>query len=134
MLPRWTRWVGVAAVCGVVFYASVLASPTAGGPTLGPLGVFGLDKWLHALAYAGLGATAAYALAADKNLTRAVCFAFVFALAYGVAIEFVQAPVPARHFSVADMLADAFGAALGVVAFAGLLSVLERIGLPVERV
>lgn len=133
MLPRWIRWFGVAAVCGVVFYASVLASPTSGGPSFGPLGIFGLDKWLHGLAYAGLGATAAYAFEADKHLVRAIAFAFVLAVAYGIFIEFAQAPIPARHFSVADMVADAVGAGLGVVAFAGLLSVLERLGWSVKR-
>ncbi|WP_158055534.1 VanZ family protein [Halorussus halophilus] len=133
MLPRWIRWSAVALVCGVVFYASVLASPTGGGPSVGPFGVFGLDKWLHGLAYAGLGAAVAYALQADKHLPRAVGIAFVVAVAYGVFIEFAQAPIPERHFSVADMLADAVGAALGVVVFAGLFVVLERLGWPVER-
>ena len=127
MVPRRIRWFAVLLVCGVVFYASVLAAPTPGGPEVGPLGVFGPDKWLHALAYAGLGATAAYALGAGKELLRAAIFAFLLAVAYGVAVEFVQAPIPERHFSSADMVADAVGAAVGVVSFVGLATVLARV-------
>lgn len=123
--PRRLRWVGVALVAGVIFYSSVLDPPGSGLPALGPLGLFGIDKWLHALAYAALAATLASALAADRPAATAAVLAAALAVAYGVGIEFVQAPLPERSFSVADMVADGVGAAVAVVCWCGAVRRLE---------
>ena len=127
--PRWLRWVGVALVAGVIFYSSVLDSPDSGLPALGPLGLFGIDKWLHALAYAALAAALASALAADRPLASAAVLAAALAVAYGVGIEFLQAPLPERHFSVADMVADGVGAAIAVLCWRATIGVARRLGL-----
>ncbi|MFC4550162.1 MULTISPECIES: VanZ family protein [Halorussus] len=124
-LGRRFQWVGVALVAGVIFYGSVLDSPGASLSPTGPLGLVGLDKWLHALGYAALGAALAVALRGDAD--RAILLAVVVSVGYGVGIEFVQAAIPARHFSVADMAADTVGAAVGAGATAGLLRLLERV-------
>ncbi|WP_205427138.1 VanZ family protein [Halorussus sp. MSC15.2] len=41
--------------------------------------------------------------------------AALLAVGYGVGIEFVQAPLARRHFSVADMVADGVGAFVAVL-------------------
>jgi VanZ family protein len=114
-LPRWFRWTLVAVVAGGIFYASVLDSPGSGVPSLGPLGIFGMDKWLHALAYAGLSGALAVALAPRARLPQVMALAVLLAVGYGVGIEFVQAPLPERYFSVADMAANAVGAVVAVL-------------------
>ncbi|UPW01221.1 VanZ family protein [Halorussus gelatinilyticus] len=113
--PTWLRWLAVAVVAGGIFYASVLDSPSSGLPSLGPLGVFGIDKWLHALAYAALAGALAGALAPGRSPAVTAALAALLSVGYGVGIEFVQAPLARRHFSVADMLADGVGAGAAVL-------------------
>lgn len=130
--PRWVRWVAVAVVAAAVLYASVLDSPGGGLPALGPLGLVSLDKWLHALGYAALAGVLASALAPGRSPARVAALAALFAVAYGVGVEFVQAPLATRHFSVADVVADGVGAGLAVlcwrlgVGFAGRSRSRER--------
>lgn len=124
--PQWLRWLAVAVVAGGIFYASVLASPTSGLAPRGPLGLVGMDKWLHAVAYAGLAATLATALAPRAPAVRVVVLAAALSVAYGVGIEFAQAPVAERSFSVADMGANAVGAGIGVVAWRVGKRLVER--------
>ena len=112
--PVWLRWLAVAVVAGGIFYASLLVAPTSGLAPLGPLGLVGMDKWLHALAYVGLAGTLAVALAPDREAGRVALLALALAVGYGVGIEFAQAPLAERVFSVADMAANATGASLGV--------------------
>lgn len=114
-LPNWLRWFVVAVVAGGILYASVLDSPSTGLPAVGPLGLFGIDKWLHALAYAAFAGSLAVALAPGRSPAAVAALAALFAVGYGVGIEFAQAPLAERHFSVADMAADAVGAILAVV-------------------
>ncbi|UPV75143.1 VanZ family protein [Halorussus limi] len=115
--PRWLRWLAVAVVAGGIFYASVLDSPSSGLPSLGPLGVFGIDKWLHAFAYAALAGALAAALAPGRTPAVVAALAALLSVGYGVGIEFVQAPLAQRHFSVADMVADGAGAFVAVLAW-----------------
>jgi VanZ family protein len=112
--PHWLRWFAVAFVAGGILYASLLDSPSSGLEAFGPLGVFGRDKWLHALAYAALAGTLASALAPGRSPAAVAALAGLLAACYGVGIEFAQAPLAERHFSVADMAANATGAALAV--------------------
>lgn len=126
-LPRWLRWAAVVLVAAGIFYGSVLAPPVAGAPERGPFGVFGLDKWFHAVGYAALAGAFAVALASDFEAALAAALAVLFAAGYGVSIEFAQASIPARTFSVADMAANAVGAFVGTavwragIEFAGQL-------------
>lgn len=114
-LPQWLRWAAVAVVAGGIFYASVLDSPSSGLPAWGPLGLVRIDKWLHALAYAGLAGTLAVALAPGRKVWTVAVVAVLLATGYGVGIEFVQAPLPERYFSLADMAANGVGAGVGAV-------------------
>lgn len=119
--PRWLRWLAVAVVAGGLFVASVVTPPSGGVPTLGPLGLVGFDKWLHTAAYAALGATLFLALVPPRRSRRALVAAVVLAAVYGVGVELVQGPLPARSTDPADALANGLGAALG-----GLSGLLAR--------
>ena len=91
--------------------ASVI--PTSGGAAAtGPLGVVGVDKWLHLAGYAGLGTVTAAALRARTR--RSLVVAAAFAVGVGVGVEVVQGVLPYRSLSAADVLANAAGVALGV--------------------
>lgn len=115
------RYALVALVAGVVLVASVV-EPGGGTRTLGPFGLVGADKWSHALAYAGLTGVLAYA-SVEGGRDR-LALAVGVAIAFGIAIETLQWPIPYRTASIADALADAVGAcllALGWRSFSGFV-------------
>ncbi|AFK18208.1 antibiotic resistance protein VanZ [Haloferax mediterranei ATCC 33500] len=107
------RTLAVFAYVAVVLIASVISTPAGGLSPIGPLGLVGLDKWLHAVGYAGLGFALAFAVRAIR--LREVGGAIAVAGLYGLCIEFVQAGLPYRTFSVMDMGANVLGAMLGGV-------------------
>lgn len=121
LLPRWLRWLAVAAVAAAIFYLSVLVVPpaeepitTATRPALVPL-----DKWRHFLGYAVLGWALAYATAdldADPRYLAAGILAAT--AAYGLAVELAQSTVPRRQFSLLDAYANAVGGAVALAWFA----------------
>ncbi|ACV47550.1 VanZ family protein [Halomicrobium mukohataei DSM 12286] len=113
------RWLIVGCVAAVILIVSVLRPGSASRIT-GPLGVFGIDKYLHVLAYGGLATVLAYALA-EWEPRRAGVAVFVLAVAFGFVVELVQLPLAYRQFSRLDLLANAVGASViaaswGVVA------------------
>jgi len=113
LLPSRVRWLAVAAVAVGILAASL--APSAGTATLrGPLGVAGLDKYLHGLAFAGFALVLAYALARRDPATVALAV-FAAAVGFGLLVELLQAPLAHRTFSLADLAADAVGAALVAV-------------------
>jgi len=80
-----------------------------------PAFVGGVDKYLHALLYAGLSTLLVRALAGGwhRRLTvGTVIAAIVMAAAYGVSDEFHQSFVPMRSVDAMDVVADSVGAAL----------------------
>jgi len=131
--PGWLRWLAVAAVAGVLFYGSVIDASGSGLASLGPFGAFGLDKWLHGLGYAALAAALATALATGRSALVAALLAAVLAVAYGIGIEFVQATIPARSFSVGDIAADAVGAALAAAGWYGAVDRIRRLDAPPSK-
>ncbi|WP_322797304.1 VanZ family protein [Tepidiforma sp.] len=72
----------------------------------------------HVVMYAVLGYLAAHALAARRGRFDRwhALAAWLFAVAYGISDEFHQSFVPNRHATALDVLADAVGAAIGVLA------------------
>lgn len=72
----------------------------------------------HVVMYAVLGYLAARAIAAWRGRFERwhALIAWLFAVAYGISDEFHQSFVPNRHATALDVLADAAGAALGVIA------------------
>ncbi len=77
--------------------------------------LFAIDKFGHALAYAGLTALSWWALRrlhARAPTFREGLLLFCFAAGYGALMEFVQGHfLPGRFFELDDMLANNFGAA-----------------------
>lgn len=116
LLPRWWRWAGVVALAVAIFYFSVVASPPQGArQAFGPH----WDKVVHAGVYAVLALATAYATANWREYPyRRVLAVLVVAVGYGVLVEFAQAPVAGRQFSVADMAANALGSTLAIGWFA----------------
>ena len=109
LVPTRVRYALAALVAGVVLVASVVETG-GGADTLGPFGFVGADKWSHALAYAAL--TAALAYASIEGGCGRLALPVLAAIAFGIAIELLQWPIPYRTASVADALADAVGAGL----------------------
>lgn len=86
------------------------------------------DKMAHALSYGLLGVLCLVALAEGEwgRITWRRCLAaVVIAAAYGATDELHQSFVPGRSPDLADLVADAFGAALAV-AVMGASAILFR--------
>jgi VanZ family protein len=84
-----------------------------------PAFVGGVDKYLHATLYAGLGALIVRALAGGwrRPMTLGIVVGTIaIAAAYGVSDEFHQSFVPRRSVEAMDVVADTVGAS--VAAFA----------------
>ncbi|CQR51026.1 MULTISPECIES: VanZ family protein [Haloferax] len=107
----------------VVLVASVVPTPPGSLTPMGPLGLVGLDKWVHAAGYAGLGF--GFAAATRARGREEVAAAVVAAGAFGAGIEVVQAVLPYRSFGVADAGANLVGAVLGGVVWVALVRVAE---------
>lgn len=72
------------------------------------------DKLAHALAYAALGGSWAWALATLRlSPVSIVLRAIAFSALWGMTDEFHQSFVPGRSASLGDALADLIGAAVG---------------------
>jgi VanZ family protein len=112
-----TRWGVVGVLALVVLVASLV--PGGGAAVSGPLGVVGLDKWLHALAYAALAGAVTYA---DGRAWVGV----LAAVAYGVLVELLQLGVPYRSASTLDAVADVVGALVGATVVATLAAAYRR--------
>jgi VanZ family protein len=72
-----------------------------------------LDKLRHFAAFAALAWVAVQGFGRARPAATAVALAL---LGYGVFIELVQSLIPGRQASAADVLADAVGIALGLLA------------------
>lgn len=112
VLPRRLRWAAVAIAAAAIFYQSLVTVPpqTVPRPEFAPL-----DRWLHVVAYAGLGATVAYALVDSSYDRSGRALRLVLAVGlYGVLVEVLQAPLPERYFALGDLVANTVGSALAL--------------------
>jgi hypothetical protein len=107
------KWFFVAAYTGMLTWMS-LSSVL---PVMAPHWFKGEDKMVHAGAYGLYALLIGVALQAYVRLSAAGRAAFVWSSLYGVGMEFAQGAWSggARTFSPGDMLANAVGAAAGVV-------------------
>ena len=104
-------WVPAALLCALIFVLS--SQPSL--PSPGGLG----DKQAHALTYGALAVFCLMGLTGwrwRRIAGASLLGAFVLAVLYGVSDEFHQAFVPGRTPDVADVAADAAGAALALAA------------------
>ena len=79
------------------------------------------DKLLHLIAYATLGVTAALAQRRPRIIMTIAALT-----AFGLLIEILQGRTGYRSFDLQDLLADAIGAAFGVLLVATILEFAER--------
>ena len=108
------RWAWYAAIV-VVIVASVLPSDSRPMRALDALSIS--DKFEHLAAYAVLSF-----LPAIHERRRFLIAASIGAVALGVALEYVQLFSGWRDFEVGDMVADAAGVSLGLIAGLSLRS------------
>lgn len=108
---RWIAWIPALAWAGCIFALSAQSTlPGTGGVT---------DKQAHAMAYGVLAMLSLMAAAGWRwraVTASRVLLAFTVAVLYGVSDEVHQAFVPGRTPDVADVVADATGAGLAVLA------------------
>lgn len=98
-------------------------------PNLGDLPGGMSDKTAHLLAYAGLGVLVLRATSGARwsGVTgRSALAAWLVAVAYGVSDEIHQRFVPGRASELADLAADATGAALAVVMLLVVAAIRRR--------
>ena len=88
-----------------------MTRPADIGPTLGPLGLIGVDKYLHVLSFAVLAVTLTVALP-PISTRRLLVLVIVATVGYGLLVELLQLPLPYRSFGLIDLVADAVGAVL----------------------
>jgi VanZ family protein len=103
-------WAAVVVISGVLPTQGVVHAVAEGRDDL-------LASAGHFVSYAVLAFLLAVALDDWRLTRRAVVGAAVLAVALGVAIEVVQAPLPYRDCQLGDALVNAAGAALGLAAF-----------------
>lgn len=109
MDERARRYAVPAAVTAAVVVASVADPPAAAGRTVA-VGPIGADKVAHAVGYAVLTTSLLYAGGEGNGPGRRTALAVLAAVALGLALEGVQATLPARTFSPGDAVANAVGA------------------------
>jgi hypothetical protein len=126
------------AVVAVVLLVASLVPPGRSVATRGPLGVVGVDKWLHVTGYGTLAALLTWAAAESpdgwpsprpawwpspstvrRRVLERVTVGVVGAVAYGALLETLQFTVAYRTASAADGVANATGAVAGA-ALAGI--------------
>lgn len=134
LASRPARYGLVGVVAAGILLASVVDPGGAGPSSGGPLGLVGLDKWVHALAYGGLAGALAYALVPPVGVEdgprvgRPAGLAVVVSLAaaFGLGVELLQWTLPYRSFDPADAVANTVGA-LAVAAGWGLTVARGRV-------
>jgi len=108
------RFLPLLAVMGGIFFMS-----NQPGSSLSLPPIQGIDKLLHAMAYAVLAASVIHAFPKWKERPVgpfAGVGVVLFCLLYGISDEFHQTFVPARTATFGDLLADTTGALLWVIA------------------
>jgi len=111
--PPWQRWTAVVAWMGVIFWLSSRPSlPRTPGTPPDVASILG-----HLVAYAVLASLLAWAIdQAGRPLAATMAIAWVVASLYGVTDEVHQSFVPNRDADDFDVLTDAVGAAVALVA------------------
>lgn len=109
-VPLRLALLGAALLANVPFYLPSLPAETDGFAA-----VPGLDKVVHAGVFALTVWAAGRVLAPQRRFP--IGWVVIIALVHAVLIELVQMAMPGRSASIWDILADAVGIALGVIAW-----------------
>ena len=122
VVPLWLRGVLVLGIAGTLLFFSIVPAPGSGTLRYGPLGLVPYSMWLHLLGYAGFAFVLGYTLRVRKRTITRLIGPLLGAAAFGIGIELLQATIPTRSFSTADMAVNFLGAVLGL----GAWLVIER--------
>lgn len=99
----------------------ILIATLIPGKTIPKVGFFQIDKVVHFFIFGVLMFLSCYALKKTHDYTgkplQFIRFALIYSLALGIVIELIQQYVPGRGPSVADVVANSIGVALGYGVF-----------------
>ncbi len=113
-VPAPTRYTLAGGFAVAVALASILHAPDPIAND-GPLGLMGIDKWIHVGSYALLTYLLAFACLAER------AWAFVVialaSVAFGGGVELVQSTIPWRTMEFADVVANSAGTVVAVGAW-----------------
>lgn len=114
LASKRVRYGAVVILAALILLVSVRETGTAIHPYYGPFGIIRRDKWSHAIGYAMLTATLAYALVAPVSSTPTdrryrLALSVCLAVAFGVCVELIQWQIPYRTASEIDALANTIG-------------------------
>ena len=115
-------WAPVAVYMALIFAVSSISNPPDLSTSIG-------DKGAHGFLYSGLAALMVRALAGGwRPFGAGIALAAVtYSVLYGVSDEIHQLFVPTRTADVADLAADAVGAAVAVVLLYAVHAVRARV-------
>lgn len=99
----------------VVFVGGVLPGPDRGPPPRDPFGLARLDRWLHAVA--GAGVACSLAAVRRPRTARGAGVVLLATAGYSVALELLQRLLPWRTAEAGDVVAALLGASVGVCAW-----------------
>jgi VanZ family protein len=110
----------------VLYWAALFIATHVRMPTMNELPT-GSDKWMHFIAYTGLGGLlAAWLSARGASIRKLWLVVPAVCLAYAAADELLQQLVPTRSADILDGLADLAGAITGVAAVSVLRLLRSR--------
>lgn len=105
----------------LVWSLIILIATLIPGKAIPEVGFFQIDKVVHFFIFGVLMFLSCFALKKTNEYTgkpfRFIRVALIYSLALGVIIEFIQQYVPGRGPSVADVVANSIGVALGYAIF-----------------
>jgi VanZ family protein len=105
----------------IVWSLVILIATLSPGKAIPKVGFFQIDKVVHFFIFGILMFLSCYALKKTHDYTgkpvRFIRIALLYSLALGIVIELIQQYVPGRGPSVADVVANSIGVALGYGAF-----------------
>jgi VanZ family protein len=105
----------------MVWSLVILIATLIPGKAIPKVGFFQIDKVVHFFIFGVLMFLSCYALKKSYEYTgkplRFIGIALIYSLALGIIIELIQQYVPGRGPSVADVVANSIGVALGYGAF-----------------
>lgn len=114
LIPLWARVVLAIGAISVVVYYSIVPPPTSNAISQGFFVILPFSYFLHIGSYTGLavifGYTTAHIPRPDWQL-----WVFVIVVGIGVIVEIVQYSIPARSFSLLDILANILGVLIGII-------------------
>ncbi len=112
-IPAPTRFSLAGGFAMAVVLASMMHAPSDPFAKLGPLGMFGVDKWVHVGSYALITYLLAYAYLA--RTARSIAAIVAVSVLLGAGVELIQSTIVWRNMEAADVVANTIGT-LGAVA------------------